>query len=551
MKDYLSNLKTLVVMQLKDKLDLSFAKSVRSLIIKIVLTILKFVVVAAIFYLLFFVCNLLSVFRPAGRIPDGMLNVIFVLIQLMSVITCTIGLVETLYLASDNRILLALPVNATTIFFSKLVLYYIFEVKKNFSFTLPLFLAYGIINGAVWYYYIWILLGFLIVSLLPVVIGAVLSIPSLFVATFIRRFKWLQAVLALGVAALVTWLIVSVINLIPANINIMGQWGSIFVAIQNFLQTFAKYSTPYYYITLMLVGGTLRISSQLIRGDTMMYLGIMIAVICVLFAISYLLAKPLFVKMASKQFEFEKLTRKPRKNKVHNRKFSPVFESLQMDLRDSKFVFGAFVQLALPAVAVLLLNKLYAAMNTNFSGQLMTKTFNLLIMLLITMSFNNTYANVYSKEANARNILKTRPQSPIYTLVGRISLRVALIILSTVAATVTYLIVSTAERDEIVLMGFITLLVSFSHLLWCAEMDIMHSYADQYATVGVQFDSPNERNATIVGFLLVALFTFMYYFLSDTGTFVSLIKGFVVAVLFTAVRIYLFVTRAKLYFVEN
>ncbi len=544
-------LKTLVMMQLKDKLDLSFVKSKRGLIFKIVLSVVKLVAVTAVFYLLFFVCNMLGVFYPSGYIPDTVANVLFTVMQLMSVVTCIVGLTQALYMTADNRVLLTLPASSATVFFSKLIMYYVFELKRNVTFTLPMFIAYGMINGAVWYYYLWLIFCFAFISMIPVVIGALVSIPALFVATFVKQFKWLQLSLMFVASGLIVWGIVALIGVIPPNINIMGTWGSLFLSIQRFLNGFAKALYPFYCLTLMIVGGTLRIGSKLFAGDTFAYFGVMLACLAVALGLAYLLAKPLFIRMAARQFEFEKMVVPPKKNKVFNKKFSPVLETLQMNVRSGRYVLSAIVQLALPAIAILLLNKLYASMNTNYTGEVMTKTFNLLVMLVITVAFNNEYATVYSKEANARNIIKTRPQNPIYTLLGRIAPRIAIIVLSTFAVVITAVSVSSSDKGELVMMGMVTLFVSVAHLLWCAEMDVMHSYADQYATVGVQFDSPNERNATIVGFLLSAFFAFAYYFLSDRGTTSSIVKGIIIAAVFLAARIYLYVTRIKHYFVEN
>lgn len=544
-------LKTLVMMQLKDKLDLSFVKSKRGLIFKIVLSVVKLVAVTAVFYLLFFVCNMLGVFYPSGYIPDTVANVLFTVMQLMSVVTCIVGLTQALYMTADNRVLLTLPASSATVFFSKLILYYVFELKRNVTFTLPMFIAYGMINGAVWYYYLWLIFCFAFISMIPVVIGALVSIPALFVATFVKQFKWLQLSLMFVASGLVVWGIVALIGVIPPNINIMGTWGSLFLSIQRFLNGFAKALYPFYCLTLMIVGGTLRIGSKLFAGDTFAYFGVMLACLAVALGLAYLLAKPLFIRMAARQFEFEKMVVPPKKNKVFNKKLSPVLETLQMNVRSGRYVLSAIVQLALPAISILLLNKLYASMNTNYTGEVMTKTFNLLVMLVITVAFNNEYATVYSKEANARNIIKTRPQNPIYTLLGRIAPRIAIIVLSTFAVVITAVSVSSSDKGELVMMGMVTLFVSVAHLLWCAEMDVMHSYADQYATVGVQFDSPNERNATIVGFLLSAFFAFAYYFLSDRGTTSSIVKGIIIAAVFLAARIYLYVTRVKHYFVEN
>ncbi len=546
-----SKLRPLVAMQLKDKLDFSFMQSKRSFIIKVVLGIIKFALVTAIFFALFFVCNLLSIFRPTGIIPDTVVNVIFVVIQLLSLITCTAGLVNVLYMTADNKVLLTLPASSTTVYISKLFVYYIFELKRNLTFTLPVFLAYGIINGAVWYYYPWAILCFVPVSLLPVALGAVLSIPALMIMTFVKNFKWLQISLIVLVSGAITYGIVRLIGKIPENINIMGQWGTIFWGIQNFLTDFSNFFKPFYYLTKMIVGGTLRIGSKLFALDTLIIFGIFVAGLSLILGLSFLVAKPLFIKMASRQFEFEKAIVPPKKNKLHKKHLAPYFESVVMNLRSTRFLINTLIQLALPAIAILLLNKIYAAMNTNYAGQLMTKTFNFLVMLIILVSFNNEYATVFSREASARNLLKVRPIKPIHILFGRLFIRIVAIVLSVIALIAAFLAVSDSSALEIILMGVITAAIAFSHLLWCAELDVMHSYADQYATVGLQFDSPNERNATLIGFFMSALLTFLYYFLSDRGTVRSLVVLLILSLLFTVYRTYSFITRTELYFVEN
>lgn len=546
-----SKLKPLVAMQLKDKLDFSFLQSKRSFIIKTVTTIIKFVVVAGLFYLLFYICNLLSVFRPAGIIPDTVINVIFVILQILSIITCTAGLVNALYMTADNKVLLTFPASSSQIYLSKLIVYFLFELKKNLMVTLPVFIAYGIINGAVWYYYPWIILCFIPVSLLPVSIGALLSIPALVVMTFVKNQRWLQFIMIIAVTSAISYGLVKLIDRIPENINIMGQWGTIFLGIQNFLNGFSQTFSFFYYITKMLVGGTLRIRSTLLGLDTLVIFLCFIGILSALIGLSFLAAKPLFVKMASRQFEFEKDLIPPKKNKVYKRTLSPYMESVMLNLRSTRFIIVTLIGLLLPSIAIFLLNKIYAAMSTNYTGKLMTKSFNFLVMLIVTISFNNEYATVYSKEGGARNLLKARPIEPIHVLLGRLSVRMVTIIFSVIGLTFAYLSVSDSSKTEIIFMGVITMLVTLSHLLWSAELDVMHSYSDQYATVGMQFDSPNERNATIIGFLLSVLITFTYYFLSDRGTMHSLKVLLVLSVLFFGFRTYMFFTRSKLYFVEN
>lgn len=547
----LSKLRPLVAMQLKDKLDFSFFRSKREAILKIAVEIVKFVAVTAVFYALFLVCKLLAVFRPAGVIPDTVVNVIFVIIQLLSLITCTTGLVNALYMTADNKVLLTLPTSATITYSSKLLVYFFFELKKNFTFTLPMFLAYGIISGAVWYYYPWMLFCFILVSMLPVFLGAVLSIPALWIMTFTKNHRILQFLLIILFSAAITFGVVTVINKIPENIDIIAQWGTISQQITDFLSNFSNFFKPYYLLTQMIVGNTARISAKLFSWDTLYITASFIVILGAVLGLSFLIAKPLFIKTASKQFEYEKAIVPPKENRYHKKYIAPYAESLLMNFRSTRYIIGAIIEIVLPGVAILLLNRVYAAMNTDYTGEIMTKAFNFLVMLILLLSFNNQYATVYSKEGGARNLLKIRPISPIHVLLGRISSRIVTIVLSAIGVLSAYLAVSDVSDTEIILTCLTTALLSFAHLLWCAESDVIHSYADQYATVGMQFDSPNERNATILGFVLSALFAILYYFFSDRGAIHSLTVLLVVSVCLLAFKIFTFLTRAKLYFAEN
>ena len=105
----MKHLYALVMMQLKDKLDFGFVKSKRKLISKIVFTLLKFVIVAAVAYLLFYALSLLLFSNM--RLPSTVLIFIYGVIFVMSLFSCTAGLMKTLYFADDNKVLITLPVN--------------------------------------------------------------------------------------------------------------------------------------------------------------------------------------------------------------------------------------------------------------------------------------------------------------------------------------------------------------------------------------------------------------------------------------------------------
>lgn len=547
----LQNIKTLVIMQLKDKIDLSFTQTKKGIIFKIVTSLLALALVTAVFYVLFALSIRFSVFDYSTLLPDTVLNIIFTITILLAIISCTAGIVKSLYMANDNKVLFTMPVSTSSVFISKLLLYYIYELKRNFSFTFAIFIAYGLSNGAVLYYYLWLVACLFLISLVPVLIGAVLSIPCFFIYKFISAYKVVQAVVGICAFTLISYSVFKLISLIPENIDLVGQWGTISRMISNFLDDFAKLFLPFYYVCLMVVGGTLRITAHLFGGKTFLYFAITIFTCAILFVISYLLTRPLFFKMASKQFEFEKSMKKHAKSVVHNKALSSYFESIKLNLRSTGYVIIMCCELLVPPHAVFFLNKVYGAMNTSLSGLSMTHSFSMLITFALMLSFNCIYATVISKDGMARNILKTRPQNFVTTVFSRIILRVITILLSAVATFVIYKNVANVSVADAILLCVCTVALSLGHLLMSVESDVMNNQCEQYATVGTSYSNPNETKSTIFAFIFAILFAFLYYFLMDRGRIVSAIKICVLALIFFGARIYLFVTRIKLYFAEK
>ena len=547
----MQKLKTLVMMQLKDKLDLSFVKSKRSLLFKIAAIIGQVALSGVAFFAFFYLASLLKLFSFSGLVPASLVTAMFSLIFILAIITCTAGLTNTLYLTADNRVLLTLPVQPNMVFLSKFVLYFIFELKKNAVLLLPMYVAYGIVCHAVWYFYPWLLICYIFVSLLPVAIGAVLSIPALFISNFVRNHKWLQAVLTVIVVGFVGWGVFTLIGLLPENINISGRWGTISLTIQRWLDTFAGWVAPLNLINLMIMGGTAEIRTHLFTMNTLWGVLITLGTIVVCMGLTYLLARPLFFKMAASQFEFEKSKKTAKKIKTHSSKIAPFIYELKRSARSSRYLLRLMISLLILPIAVYFLNKTYAAMNTRLAGQYMTVGFSMLVSLLIVTSDNVRYASVYSVDGAARPIAKTQPIIPQISLVSRLIPRLLVIVVSTVVASCLWRSVAGLTAAEATMLALVIIFVGWAHLLWSAEMDVMKPQHDQYATLGLTFDNPNERNSTVIAFILSALFAFCLYFIMSEGRLVATIKIAAIAFVFLIARVYLYFTRIRLYYAEK
>ena len=121
LKRALANLKTLTIMQLKEKMDVAFLRSFKQTLFRVIFFILEFVIITAVCFLLCYLAQFLKVFDAInGKIPANILTTVVAVMLGLSVIFTTLGLVQSLYLSKDNLVLLTFPAKPTMVFLSKL-----------------------------------------------------------------------------------------------------------------------------------------------------------------------------------------------------------------------------------------------------------------------------------------------------------------------------------------------------------------------------------------------------------------------------------------------
>ena len=548
----MKGLKTLVLMQLKDKIDFSFAKSTKKTIFKVVTTLLKFAVITALIYFAFYILSYLRLVSLLPGVPLNLFTALLTIMVSLSIIVCSFGLVKTLYHAKDNALLLTLPAKRTTVFTSKLIVYYIYDLIRNLSFLLPLFVAYGLVNGMAIYYYFWLIFAMLLISAVPVMIGALLSIPLVFITNFVKQYKFIEYPLtAIFVGGVIT-LVVLLINAIPSNIDLIGSWGTTFWQVQDVLNSFVTDANPFYWLAVALVGERYGIANMFFTSNQLLGLLGIIGALAVIGVITYLLVRPLFFKMASSPFEYKK-KKVEKQNK--NRKLSPFFSALKKEItlnfRTPDKFYGLLAIVIILPIAILLLNKIYSAMDTRLAGTYMTIAFNILVILLIVLSSNINLSHIYSEEGASSYLNKTNPQAYLKTLLPKLVVNIVLISISLLVTTFIFTSFLGYDFLTTILIFLIFECVYLSHLFWSAELDIMNPQTHQYQTTGGHFGNPNDMKSTLTTFLLSALFAFLTYFLIGDSPNSIWIKILVVAGGFFALRLWLYINKIKVYFKEK
>lgn len=548
----MSGLKTICMMQLKDKIDFSYLKSTKKTIYKVILSLLKFAIFTTLIYIGFYFLSFLKLVSILPGIPQNFFSVLMTIMILLSIVVCTFGLVKTLYFSKDNSVLLTMPLSRTYIFISKLVVYYIYELLKNIYYFLPVLLAYGIINKMPFYYYFWILIATLILTALIVSIGALLSIPALLIVNVIKSSKILEYILLIITIGAVCVGLILLINLIPSNFDLIGTWGTTFWQIQTFMSKFNTIFLPITWVIVSITGTRYGISNIMFNGkQSWCILGVIGAIVIVL-ALTFVLVKPIYFRLISSPFEYKKSkVKKAHVNQKHSAFISTVNKDLILSYRTpEKFYMLIGLAIGMP-IAIFLLNKIYSAMDTRLSGTNMSVAFNMLIILLIMLSSSVSIAHVYSEEGGASYLLKTSPKSNLNVLLSKLFINIALMTISLICTTVIFANFLHLSAINAIIAMLCIYALYLGHLLNSAELDIMNPQVSRYQTEGVSINNPNDVKSTIYAFLISAIFAFgTYFFISENFNLVW-IRLLVFASMYLALRIWLFVNKVKVYFKEK
>ena len=557
-----SKFSALIQVQYRDKVDTGWTKSIKTIIQKTVFFILKFVIIFVV------VVVALRLVAFLFMIQTGILNFFLIFLgfyTILNLFSVTFGLVKTLYHADDNRVLATYPTTSLKLFLSKILVFELFELKRSFDILLPISL--GFLFVGVYFKTIpaivmlWSLIPLFLIVTVTVLLGALLSIPALFVYNFFKKHFILETITIAIVAAGIVVLIVHLINLIPENkgdINMQNSFLKIKDAIDSFSMIFAKIVYPVSYAYRAIVGEATMTLTNKITLVTLGRVGIMILASGILFALVLLLIKPFYFKMMTKSFEFNKeIVDDAKENKAREKHWTFVLKEIKLTLRDlglSGSYIGVYI--ATP-VLLLLIDKVFAAMATNGQGDLMVAAFNILLTILPLLTSSTLVGTLYSREGRTAYIKKTKPMKPYFMLTSKMFFNLILVIPSVVACSFIFAKYTNQNVGCAILLAFTVLAFQYGHIFYSATLDIMNPQNEVYATEGDGVSNPNERKSTAIAFILSILVTLVSFLLLRENLLKyknfnrAFIKLLLISLVWAGSCILLFFLKVKAYYIDR
>ena len=546
----------LVMMQLKEQMNFKRLKGEKaklfSMLLTVVAGVLKFAAVTALCYAFLLVAKQLGLFSFADYpIPATVISIVFSVMLLFSVISCTVGLTKSMYYARDNAVLLTLPCTPLQVYLSKLIIFFIFEIKRNLSFLVPLFTAYYITHGYEAWTYAWMLFCMIWVSLFTVAIGAIFSIPAMWIANFFRQHKWMQITTLVAVVAAATVGLFYAIAIIPENIDLLAAWDVIFWEIQGFLDAYAINFSALYDLTRMLLGNNESLSIIFHADTTAIRFLVLAAATAVSLTIGLLIVRPLFYKMASTPFEYLKKAVKPKPNRVKTPLFSSIYTNFLTTVKNTTEIYTNVGILISVPMLIFFLNKIFLAMKTREMGDHMIIAFNILIMLLIVLNSNCSVSSLYSRDGRSSYLIKTLPSSYTMPVVTKLLPNATFGLLAIIATMGVLVLTLPLEMGEIGMIIASVAMIYVAHLFYSAQLDLMNPQTQLYASVGSTVSNPNETKSTLWAFMVSFVTAGVVFLLLNEKSGNVYEKLIIVSAVACVYRTYTFFEMLKLYYKEK
>lgn len=485
------------------------------------------------------------------NLSRNMLTTVLLLTQLFGIVSCTASMMQVLYLSKENNMLLAFPCHYNEIFISKILVFSVDEFKKSFFFVLPFLVSFGVAAAPGVAYWVLLVPSWLMLCLLPVLIGATLSIGGIYVKRFLEKHIWLYALFVAAALVGVFILVVHILSLITPPLKLVTTYVQFMQSIEHTFEVIDKFALFYNFFGDMLFGVKI-----------WLYLPLTLVVFVGLAALCFLVAMPFYFKAASSTAESSRNKRhRVRKARKHGLFVTFLRKEFTLMFRTPKEVNSALSVILIFPMITYILNIIITAINTNLYGNYMTVAFNVMIILSLLGTHNANCAQAISAEGSEFAVLKAAPSNmmtmtwaklTVTSIVNLIAVLVSVVLITIPFKFSNGLMLSTSLSGvELALMTLLIVLFSMGHIFWSFQLDICHPKLADYITQGdAVVDNPNVAKAVVIGFVTATLVGVLTLLLLIDNYTTGWVRVLLIAAAYLAARLYLYRSNLKSYFNE-
>lgn len=451
----MSTLLSLLKFQIDNKTDILKASSPKAMI-KSVLKVVLVLMLST--YVVGFALS--KVLVLGFLITPELLGLVLLATQAISLIFATATVINTLYLARDNEMLICLPITPNQLFISKLLVIYLKELAVNAMISVPLFMTLGSSANAGICYYLSIPILLLLLPIFPIVIAAFISMPLMGIIRFLQKHTFLAVVVVFSLIAGLLYLYLTFIGGIASEFKIATEQFETVRKINVEIANIGKYIFVYYQLAL-----------AMFSFSSWYYFGFYLLACAAVSVAAILFTRHVFFKLAMTSLE----NTVKAKGRIKKFKKRGIFASLfQKELfcvfRSFSEVFEYFLFTILMPFIVISYDKLLMTITVNQAGINMIAGAHVMVVAIMAMLSNISSASAISRDGGNFHTSKTIPVGFLRQVMVKFSFNAVFTLCGIVVTALFSLLIYPAWQ---VLLGSLAVaMAAMGHIAYCIDADV-------------------------------------------------------------------------------
>lgn len=478
---------------------------------------------------------------------------VFVL-QIISIISCVVQSSNILYTSRDNSLLLTYPVKHHQVYISKILVMYILELLKSLTLVFPLFMAYATIVPGVMTanYVISGLVYAVLLPFIPVLLGAIISIPFVYLTKILKHSNWVKGIFSILLFAGLIVLTVFVVNFIDANspIRIVALFKKFNRDISAFVTKANKFA-----LYANFIGRGMCAQDTVTAWSNH---GLMLATLAGISLVSIAISLPSFFSLASSASENATTKKHKGENKAHKSTFITFLrKELTLSIRNiGNFAIDYVFLFAMPFVLIIL-TCIFVNIERNELGMSLTYGLLGLITLVMLCASNTASATAISSEGSEFVLLKTAPGKMSNIIWSKLLVNFIISFVMTTISFIILRIVLSADIEKGLLDGTKLLivyiyinLIEIGLLLWSIQLDIVNPKLREFANAQNKNEIANSSQSIIIGLIFSIVFSAIsiLLFITTLPIYIVGILMVIVGLIFVGLRFYFLIRYRDAFF---
>lgn len=430
-------------------------------------------------------------------------SIVLMVTQLISLVFAIGTIINTLYLSEDNEMLICLPVTPNQLFISKLLFIYVKEFAVNAAMCIPVFIAFGVsfikkglIEGAAGSidFYFSIPVFLLLLPILPIVVGAFLSLPIMWIIRFLKKHPVLSIVTVFSLLAVALY----------GYITLLAGFASEFDIANNQFDT--SYETN---MAIRAIGSKIPVYFQLSQAawsfDKWYYFPIFLHICLAVSFAAIIFTRHFFFKVAMSSLENTvKVKKKVKPFRKRGRFASLLLKEILCVFRSSSEVFEYFLFTILMPFIVYSYDRLLMSAKVGSYGMELTAGAHLMVVAIMAMLSNISSASAISRDGGNFHMSKIIPVNYFEQIFAKFTFNA---IFTTLALLVTAVISLFYYSWWQVLLGTLAVIMAaVGHIALCIDCDIrkptINFQGNADASVASRSTPKCLAHGLIIGFLM-------------------------------------------------